>query len=238
MTDDGTILDVTDVSVHYHDGTTALAGVSLRIARGERVALIGPNGAGKTSLLLAIMGGVHIHGRVVVDGVELSPASVQDVRNRCGMIFQEADDQLFMPTLLEDVAFGPLNQGHAPDVAQKRAQEAIDAVALGGCEGRAAHHFSGGQKRMAALATILSMQVKLLLLDEPGANLDFRSRGRLIDLLGARGEAQLLATHDLDMVGRLCGRVILLDGGRIVANGPTGEVLGDGALLAEHGLAE
>jgi cobalt/nickel transport system ATP-binding protein len=237
-TNNPAVLAISDLSVHYHDGTQALCGVSLSIEPGRRVGLIGPNGAGKTSLLLAIMSGVHWSGRIVVDGVELSRRTVDDARGRCGMVFQDADDQLFMPTLLDDVAFGPLNQGRPPLDAQDRARAAIAAVGLDGLEGRAAHHFSGGQKRVAAIATILSMQVKLLLLDEPGANLDFRSRRRVIDLLDRRGEAQLLATHDLDMVARLCQHVIVLDGGKIVAQGPTRDILGDHALLGRHGLAD
>jgi cobalt/nickel transport system ATP-binding protein len=231
------VLSVTDLSVRYHDGTQALHGISFALAPGERAALIGPNGAGKTSLLLAIMNGVHWSGTIVVDALPLSRRSADDVRSRCGMTFQDADDQLFMPTLLDDVAFGPLNQGAAPDAARDLAARAIAAVGLGGLENRSAHHLSGGQKRAAALATILSMQVKLLLLDEPGANLDFRSRRRLMDILAGRGEAQLLATHDLDMVRRLCTRVIVLDAGRIVADGLTAEILDNQSLLAEHGLA-
>ena len=231
------ILEIDDLHVHYHDGDDALRGVSLRIGRRDRVGLTGPNGAGKTSLLLAVMRGVHYDGRIAVDGVELSRRSANGARNRCGMTFQEADDQLFMPTLLDDVAFGPLNQGLDAPAAADQARAAIAAVGLDGLGARSGHHLSGGQKRNAALATVLSMQVELLLLDEPGANLDFRSRRRLIDLLAGRGEAMLLATHDLDMVGELCGRVVLLDAGRIVADGPTETVLGDAPLLARHGLA-
>ena len=231
------ILQIEDLSVRYPDGTVALRGASLSVAEGQRVALIGPNGAGKTSLLLAILRGVDHTGRIVVDGVELSRRSVEQVRSRCGMTFQNPDDQLFMPTLLDDVAFGPLNQLNDPAEAEARARAAIAAVGLAGLESRSAHHLSGGQKRNAALATVLSMQVKLLLLDEPGANLDHRSRGRLIDILKRRGEAMLLATHDLGMVAELCERVAVLDEGRIVACRPAREVLDDSALLSAHALA-
>jgi cobalt/nickel transport system ATP-binding protein len=223
--------------VSYADGTEALDGVTLSVAAGERVALIGPNGAGKTTLLLAIMGGVKSTGRVVVDGIELSARTAQEVRSRCGMTFQNPDDQLFMPTLLEDAAFGPLNQGFPPAEAEARAGAAIEAVGLAGFEHRSAHHASEGQKRSASLATILSMNVKLLLLDEPGGGLDFRSRRRLTELLAGRTEAMLMATHDMDMVRAFCARVVMLDGGQVAAVGSVAEILGDAGLLARHGLA-
>jgi cobalt/nickel transport system ATP-binding protein len=211
--------------------------VTLSVAAGERVALIGPNGAGKTTLLLAIMGGVKSTGRVVVDGIELSARTAQEVRSRCGMTFQNPDDQLFMPTLLEDAAFGPLNQGFPPAEAEARAGAAIEAVGLAGFEHRSAHHASEGQKRSASLATILSMNVKLLLLDEPGGGLDFRSRRRLTELLAGRTEAMLMATHDMDMVRAFCARVVMLDGGQVAAVGSVADILGDAGLLARHGLA-
>ena len=231
------ILEIENVSVTYPDGTEALAGISLAVDPGGRVGLIGPNGAGKTTLLLAIMRAVPFEGRIVVDGVTVARRTADEARSRCGMTFQDADDQLFMPTLLDDVAFGPLNQGCDAETARERARHAIAAVGLAGLEGRSAHHLSGGQKRNAALATILSMQVKMLLLDEPGVNLDFRSRRRLIELLGSRDEAMLLATHDLDMVRQLCERVIVLDAGQVRADAATEDVLGDDDLLAAHGLA-
>ena len=231
-----TILEIEDLSVTYHDGAEALRGVGLAVGAGQRVGLIGPNGAGKTSLLLAVMRGVPFSGRIAIDGITLSRRTADDARDRCGMTFQDPDDQLFMPALLDDVAFGPLNQGCSAAAATVRAREVIAAVGLAGLEDRCAHHLSGGQKRNAALATILSMQVRLLLLDEPGANLDARSRRRLIDILHQRDEAMLLATHDLHMIGELCERVIVLDGGRVIADGASSDVLTDSALLTRHGL--
>jgi energy-coupling factor transporter ATP-binding protein EcfA2 len=231
------MLTIRDLRVTHHDGTVALRGVSLTVGARERVGLIGPNGAGKTSLLLAVMGALPFEGQVVADGLTLGKATLDEVRGRCGMIFQDASDQLFMPTLLEDAAFGPLNQGHAPDAARDKALSALSAVGLAGLEDRSPHHLSGGQMRCAALATVLAMDARLLLLDEPGANLDARSRRRLIELLEGRPEAMLLATHDLDMVRRLCPRTVVLDGGLVAADGPTGQVLGDGRLMEAHGLA-
>ena len=232
----GEILSVRELWVEYGDHTTALRGIGFALAEGERVGLLGPNGAGKTSLLLALMRGVSSRGGIVVDGVELSRRTADRARSRCGMTFQNSDDQLFMPTLLDDVAFGPLNQGLPAEQAEAAARSAIAAVGLAGLEGRSAHHLSGGQKRNAALATILSMRVKILLLDEPGANLDHRGRQRLIELLDARREAMLLATHDLPMVRRLCTRVLVLDAGRIVADGPADQVISDSAFMEQHGL--
>jgi cobalt/nickel transport system ATP-binding protein len=230
-------LEVRDLIVRYHDGTEALHGVDLSVAVGERVGLIGPNGAGKTSLLLAVMRGVPFEGTARVNGLELTRRQAARVRSQVGMTFQNADDQLFMATLLDDVAFGPLNQGLPADQAATTATAAIAAVGLTGLEHRPAHHLSGGQMRAASLATILSMNVALLLLDEPAANLDFRSRSRLLGILTARSEAMLLATHDLDLVARLCSRVVVLDEGRIAADGPAGAILNDHTLLAAHGLA-
>jgi len=232
------MLQLDNLSVFHHDGTRALDGVSFALAPSERVGLIGPNGAGKSSLLLAIMNGLHFHGGITVDGVELSRRTADDVRRRCGLVFQDADDQLFMPTLLEDVAFGPLNHRLAADAAQAHARDAIAAVGLAGLEHKSAHHLSGGQKRVAAIATVLAMRVKLLLLDEPAANLDVRSRRRLIDLLSVRDEALLLASHDLDIIRRLCARVIVLDQGKLIADGPTDTILNDTPLLTQHGLME
>ena len=238
MTEIPALLQVDDLHVHYADGVDALRGLSFRLQPGERVGLIGPNGAGKTTLMLAIMHAVRFCGRIVIDTIEVKKQTEQAARSRCGMIFQDAEDHLFMPTLLDDVAFGPLNQGCDAGEAQRRAGEAIAQVGLTGLEQRSAHHMSGGQKRAAALATVLSMQVKLLLLDEPGANLDGRSRRRLIDILDGRREAMLLATHDLPLIRRLCSRVILLDQGQILADRPTANLLGDTDLLSVHGLVD
>lgn len=231
------LLAIEDLRVRYPDGGQVLAGVNLRVQAGQRIAIIGPNGGGKTTLLLAILRGVVSTGRIRVEGVELTRRTAADVRARCGMTFQDSEDQLFMPTLLEDAAFGPLNQGDGPAQAESKARAAIAAVGLGGLESRSAHHLSGGQKRLAALATILSMDVKLLLLDEPGDGLDFRSRERLVEILRPRAEAMLIATHDLELARKLCSRVVILDSGVVAAEGEVGQILADAGLLARHGLA-
>ncbi len=231
------ILQIEKLSVNYAQGVKALKDVSLALPTGSRLAIIGPNGAGKTSLQLAIMGGLKYAGTITLDGVNLSTRDGRGIRSQCGMIFENPDDQLFMPTLLEDVAFGPLNQGFSSAEAVERSRRAIASVGLEGLEGRCAHHFSAGQKRNASLATVLSMNVKLLLLDEPTAGLDFRSRRRLLELLAQRPESMLLATHDMDLVKTLCDRVVLLDDGQVAAQGATADILGNHALLAAHGLA-
>jgi cobalt/nickel transport system ATP-binding protein len=238
MVDTAALLEVHDLHVRYADGVDALRGVSLTIDPAERVGLIGPNGAGKTTLMLSIMNAVRFTGRVVVDGIDVSKKTEHETRSRCGMIFQDAEDHLFMPTLLDDVAFGPLNQGCDAGEAQRRAIEVIAQVGLAGLEQRSAHHMSCGQKRTAALATVLSMRVRLLLLDEPAVNLDGRSRRRLIDILDGRGEAMLLATHDLPLICRLCSRVILMDQGLVIADRPTSDLLADSALLGAHGIVD
>ena len=238
MSDTPAVLEIEDLHVRYADGVQALCGVSLSVQPAERAGLIGPNGAGKTTLMLAIMNAVGFSGRIAVDRIEVSKKSEHEARSRCGMIFQDAGDHLFMPTLLDDVAFGPLNQGCDAGEAQRRAREAIAQVGLAGLEQRSAHHMSGGQMRAAALATVLAMQVELLLLDEPGANLDNRSRRRLIEMLDGRREAMLLATHDLPLIGRLCSRVILIDQGQIIADRPADRLLTDTALLRAHGLVD
>lgn len=236
--DDKPLLQIDDLRVHYADGVDALRGISLNIKASERVGLIGPNGAGKTTLMLAIMNAVRFSGRIFIDSLEVSKKNEILTRCSCGMVFQDAEDHLFMPTLLDDVAFGPLNQGYTAHEAIHRAEEAIQQVGLSGLEQRSAHHISGGQKRAASLATVMAMQVKLLLLDEPGANLDGRSRRRLMEILDSRTEAILLATHDLPMVQRLCTRVILMDQGQIVADNTTSDLLANQALLQEHGLID
>ncbi len=232
-----TLLNIDDLEVRYADGTVALHDVTFALAAGERMALIGPNGAGKTSLMLAIMGAVGIRGRVTLEGIALSRGTLESIRSRCGMIFQDPEDQLFMPTLLDDVAFGPLNQGLSAAAAEAQSRAALEAVGLAGLELRNPSHLSGGQKRAGAIATVLAMQVKLLLLDEPTAGLDFRSQRRIAHLLAGRQEAMLLSTHDLGLARELCTTALLLDGGHLIACGAAADILDDRTLMEEHGLA-
>lgn len=223
----------------YGDGRLALDGVTFVVAAGERVALVGPNGAGKTTLFLRLCGVLGGRpGEAWVCGLDpADPAQRRQLPARVGIVFQNPDDQLFSPTVGEDVCFGPLNLGLSADEAQCRAAEALAAVGL---PPEAAHRgplrLSGGDKRRAALAGVLAMRPEVLLLDEPSAFLDPRGRRDLIRLIARLPGTQLIATHDLDLALEVCTRAVLLDGGRIIADGPIRDVLGDATLMARHGL--
>ena len=215
------------------NGAQVLADITLDLAKGERVGLIGPNGAGKTTLMLCMTGvTAATSGQVRLQGSPLAPGRFYP---QMGFVFQQAEDQLFSPTVAEDVAFGARNtglQGTALDAAVATALERVGIAALAD---RPVHHLSGGEKRLACLAGVLAMQPQVVLLDEPSAALDLRNRRRLIGLLQGTDQALLIASHDLELVLELCPRVILLDTGRIIADGPARTVLGDAALMARHG---
>ena len=229
-------LHITDLRYSYEGGRRALAGVSLTIQPGEAVALVGPNGAGKSTLVLHLNGILMGQGSVRVAGVELSSRTVHEVRRKVGVVFQDPDDQLFMPTVFDDVAFGPLNMGLSEAEVRLRVTEALSQTGLAGFEERAPHHLSGGEKRAVSLATILGMQPEILVLDEPTSGLDPRGRRRVIELLKPLSQTRLVVSHDLELVLELCARVVMMDAGVIVADGPAREVLADAPLLAQHGL--
>jgi len=230
------VLELADVRYRYPTGPEALRGVTLSVAPGERVGLVGPNGAGKSTLLLALAGFVTAEGLIRVAGHTLTRGTARDVRRHLGLVFQDADDQLFMPRVIDDVAFGPVTMGLALDEVQVRVHEALHAVDLEGYETRAPYHLSVGEKRRAALATVLAMRPQVLALVEPSANLVPRGRRRLIDLLRGMPNTMLVVGHDLDMILEVCGRTVLLDGGRVAADGPSAEILADRTLLESHGL--
>jgi cobalt transport protein ATP-binding subunit len=229
-------LELRDVRYRYPTGTEALCGVTLAVAPGERAGLVGPNGAGKSTLLLALAGFVPAGGVIRVGGHTLTRDSARDVRRHLGLVFQDPDDQLFMPRVVDDIAFGPVTMGLALEEVQVRVHEALHAVDLEGFENRAPYHLSVGEKRRAALATVLAMRPQILALDEPSANLDPRGRRRLIDLLRGLGGTLLVVGHDLDLILEVCERTVVLDSGRVVADGPSAEVLGDRQLMESHGL--
>ncbi len=214
-----------------------LSGIDLALAPGERVGLVGPNGAGKSSLLLTLAGALRAtHGHVTLNDQPLRPgAFVPGV----GLVFQDADDQLFSPTVAEDVAFGAANMGLTGAALSDAVANALDRTGIAHLANRPVHHLSGGEKRLACIAGVLVMDPGVLLLDEPSAALDLRNRRRLIALLAGLPQAMLIASHDLELILDLCPRVVLIDaspeGGRIRADGPARAVLGDADLMARHG---
>jgi cobalt/nickel transport system ATP-binding protein len=230
-------LELSGLRFHYPDGTAALDGIELSVAAGERVALVGPNGAGKTTLALHTNGLLRADsGTVRVAGVTLDDTTLRDIRRRVGFVFQDAEDQLFMSSVREDVAFGPANHGLRGAELDARVDAALAALEVTHLADRAPHHLSGGEQRRVAIATVLAMRPDLLVLDEPTAGLDPASRRELITTLRGLDVAQLIVTHDLPMVLELCPRTVLVDAGRVVANGPSMELLADEPLLAAHRL--
>jgi cobalt/nickel transport system ATP-binding protein len=218
----------------YPNGVTGLDGVDLSVRHGERVAVLGPNGAGKTTLMLHLNGLLRGEGELEVAGLPVGGGNDRELRARVGLVFQDPDDQLFMPTVREDVAFGPLNLG-ATDVAA-RVDAALTTVRMGHVADRAPHQLSLGQRRRVAIATVLAMDPRLLVLDEPSASLDPRSRRELLEMLGRLEQTMLVVTHDLLFAAELCERAVILSGGRIVADGDCLDILRDEDLLAAHDL--
>ena len=230
-------VEITDLVYTYPDGTEALKGVSLSIAQGECVAIIGGNGAGKSTLLQHLNGYLMpTSGEVRVGDQVLTRESAKVIRRSVGMVFQDPDDQLFMPTVLEDVAFGPLNLGLSPQEAEQQAMGALERVGMAHLRERPPYKLSAGEKRAVAIATALAGLPEVLVMDEPSSNLDPRGRRRLIEWLKTFEHTRMIATHDLELVVEICPRVLVLDHGRVVVAGLTPLILGDEALMFRHGL--
>lgn len=230
-------IEFKDVSYRYASGKEALRGVSFRIGHGEKVALLGRNGAGKSTLLLQTNGLLlPTSGTVDIGGVPVSKKTMPLVRQSVGMVFQNPDDQLFMPTVEEDVAFGPVNMKLPREEVDKRVKEALEAVGCADLAKRAPTQLSGGQKRRVAIATVLSMQPSILVLDEPTSNLDWGAREKVARLVENFMHTCLIASHDLGLIKKLCSRGIVLHDGEIIADGPIDELLADESLMARLGI--
>jgi cobalt/nickel transport system ATP-binding protein len=231
------IVEVRDLMYAYPDGTEALRGVSFRIEHGSAVGLVGANGAGKSTLLLHLNGYLPTtRGEVFIGDTVVTRETAGLARRAVGLVFQDPDDQLFMPTVAEDVAFGPLNAGLPLEQVERRVTAALERVGMTHVRDRPPYRLSAGEKRAVAIATVLAMSPDILVMDEPSANLDPRARRRLIELLLSFEHTRIIATHDLEMVVEVCSRVIVLDGGRVVADGPTREILNNEELMLAHGL--
>jgi cobalt/nickel transport system ATP-binding protein len=231
------VLDVRGLAFAYPDGHQALFGVDLHVHRGERVALLGPNGAGKTTLVLHLNGILTAGaGSVAVSGLPVTTGNLPEIRRRVGIVFQDPDDQLFMGTVRQDVAFGPANLGLTGAALDQRVRSALEQVGMADHADRPPHHLSFGQRRRVAVATVLAMEPEILVLDEPSSNLDPASRRELADILRSLDVTVLMVTHDLPYALELCPRAVVLSDGHVVADGATYDVLTDDALMSAHRL--
>jgi cobalt/nickel transport system ATP-binding protein len=230
------IVSVKDLHFSYPDGHAALRGVSFALCAGDKVALVGPNGAGKSTLLLQLNGILTGRGEIEIGNMRLTRDNLPVIRAMVGLVFQNPDDQLFSPTVFEDVAFGPLHMGLPEDEVMRHVDAALEAVRMTSYRDRLSHHLSVGEKKRIAIATVLSMHPSILILDEPSAGLDPRARRTLINLLRDLPITMLVSTHDMRLVEELFPRMIVMDEGLIAADGVTKNILDDEKFLNEHGL--
>jgi len=231
------VIRIENLSYAYPDGCQALTDINLTVNGGESLALIGPNGAGKSTLLLHLNGIIHSDGQIKVFSEPVTEKNLKEVRKRVGLVFQNPDDQLFSATVFDDVAFGPINLDYSEAEVRQAVASALEKVGMKGFERRLSHHLSLGEKKRIAVATILSMSPEVLVMDEPTSNLDPRGKWRLIELLRKLPVTRIIATHDLEIVDALCQRVVVLDGGRIMADDAADVILNDASLLEAHGLS-
>jgi cobalt/nickel transport system ATP-binding protein len=230
------IIDIKDLSFTYPDGKQALHNINLQVECGQKISLVGANGAGKSTLLMHLNGIFTGEGQIFIDGLLVHKKTLNQIRSQVGVIFQNPDDQLFSPTVYEDVAFGPIYQGLCKQEVQQKVEMALSDVGMSDYASRNPYHLSSGEKKRIAIATVLSMQPEILVFDEPTAGLDPRARRELIELLAGLPQTMLIATHDLSMVESLTPRVIILDHGRVVADGVSSEILHNEEILKQHGL--
>ncbi|MGQ0602009.1 MAG: energy-coupling factor ABC transporter ATP-binding protein [Anaerolineales bacterium] len=230
-------IQVNDLRFNYPDGHVALRGVTLHIEPGEKVALVGPNGAGKSTLMLHLNGILRSNGGDVrVCDMPVRDDTLGKVRAAVGLVFQDPDDQLFSPTVFEDVAFGPLHMGLPEGEVRQRVDHALQAVGMAAYRDRVSHHLSVGEKKRIAIATVISMDPEILVMDEPSAGLDPRARRSLINLLHSLPQTMLVSTHDIRLVEEVFPRTVIMDQGQVVADGATSHLLDDAQLLEAHGL--
>jgi len=232
------IIQIEDLNYSYPDGNKALEGIKLDVQEGESLGVIGPNGAGKTTLLLHFNGLLNGNNtaRIEVLDLKVNNQNLRNIRKAVGFVFQDPQDQLFMPTVYEDVSFGPVNLGWDKDKVKENTQQALEEVTLSEKAGHLSHHLSLGEKKRVSIATVLSMKPEILILDEPSANLDPAARRHLIDLLKRLSVTKIIAGHDLELILELCNRVVVLDKGRVVADGETRAILGNTLLMNQHSL--
>jgi len=231
------VVDIENLSFSYPDGHQGLKDINLAVYPGENLAVIGPNGAGKSTLLLHFNGILHGNSMVRICGLPVEEKNLKEIRRNVGLVFQDPEDQLFSPTVFDDVAFGPINMGYSELEVKQRVAQALKWVGMDGYEQRSPHHLSVGERKRIAIATVLSLNPQLLVLDEPTSNLDPRSKWSLIELLRQLPMTKVIAAHDLELVRALCQRTIILDEARIVADSTTTNILNDIPLLRTHGLA-
>lgn len=229
-------IKIRELNFSYPDGTPALANINLDIFQGESIGIIGPNGAGKSTLLLHLNGILRGEGSIEVLSLNMEDKNLPQIRNKVGLVFQDPDNQLFMPTVFDDVAFGPINMKLSRAEVQKSVSSALEKVEMLHATDRSSHHLSFGEKKKISIATVLSMKPEIIALDEPTANLDPKARGDLIEFLKTVQKTKIIASHDLEMIYELCSRILILDKGSIAAIGPTKEILSDPHLLMEHHL--
>ncbi len=230
------MLEFKNVKFAYPGGDDVLRGISFHVKEGEQVGLIGSNGAGKSTLMKASLGLLYVDGDILVDGVKVAKDTLPEIRRNLGFVLQDSDSQMFMPTVLDDMIFGPMNYGKSREEAVQLADEMLARLNIEYLRDRHNHKISGGEKRMAAIATILAMDPKIMLMDEPSAALDPRNRRMLINTLQQIPVTKIIASHDLDMILETCTRVILINNGEIVADGETLTILSNKKLLEDNNL--
>lgn len=230
------VIKIRKLNFSYPDGTPALRNIDLDVFKGESLGIIGPNGAGKSTLLLHLNGILRGSGEMSIMGLPVDERYLQKIRSKVGLVFQEPDNQLFMPTVFDDVSFGPINLGAPKQEVLRKVEEALNRVGMNYATMRSSHHLSVGEKRKVSLATILSMDPEIIIMDEPTSNLDPKARRELITLLKNINKTKIIASHDLEMIFEICERVLVLDGGQTAEIAPVAEISRDRTLLATHNL--